>query len=202
MAALGIALLAVSAQIQLPIGPIPFTLQTLVLIVIILAFNSGSAMAAVGGYLVLGGIGLPIGAGFKGGIAWLIGPTGGFLLGFLLATLLVVVLRKLWLGLKAGSGFGLADKLQPEPTSKTESGLASKRSMLLVNIVFGVLIIVVYYAFGLLWFMYSTGSTFLAAFTLCLAPFLIPDVIKLVAAVTIAQALYHAMGLRFLERAN
>jgi biotin transport system substrate-specific component len=73
----------------LPIGPVPFTLQSLVLIVIVLVLNLGPALTAIVGYLILGAIGLPIGAGFKGGIGWLIGPTGGFLFGFLLAVLFV-----------------------------------------------------------------------------------------------------------------
>ncbi len=79
--ALFAALLAASAQIALPTFP-PITLQTLVLFLCagILGAKWGSVSVAV--YIALGALGLPVFAGFSGGLGVLAGPTGGFILGF------------------------------------------------------------------------------------------------------------------------
>ncbi len=77
------ALLAISAFISLPIGPIPFTLQLLTIYLISLILGPNKAFLVVLLYLFLGAIGLPIFSGGKSGLAAFISPTGGFLLGFL-----------------------------------------------------------------------------------------------------------------------
>ncbi len=79
---LSIALLAVGAAIVVPLGPIPFTAQTLMLFLIMLILTPKEAVIAVAGYLVLGAIGLPIFSAFRGGPGVLLGPTGGFLIGW------------------------------------------------------------------------------------------------------------------------
>ncbi|BCP63498.1 biotin biosynthesis protein BioY [Streptococcus parasuis] len=82
--AIGTALIAALSQITLSIGPVPFTLQTLAVGLVACLYKPKDALASVGLYLVLGAIGLPIFAGFSGGFAALVGPTAGFLWGFLL----------------------------------------------------------------------------------------------------------------------
>jgi biotin transport system substrate-specific component len=88
IALLGSALLTVSAKIQVPFYPVPMTLQTAA--VFLLGFALGWRMAAltVALYLLQGAMGLPVFAGTpaKGiGLAYMMGPTGGYLVGFLLA---------------------------------------------------------------------------------------------------------------------
>ena len=161
---LSIALLAVGAAITLPFGPVPFTLQTLMLILIVLILTPQETVAAVGGYLLLGAIGLPLFSGFRGGFGILLGPTGGFLMGFFVAALLVAALR---------GAFG------PKATGKKGSLALDVASILIV--------ILSYYAFGLAWFMSLTGSTLTGALGLCVLPFLIPDAIKAAAAFICAQ---------------
>ena len=88
LALLGSALLTVSAKIQVPFYPVPMTLQTLVVLLLGLALGWRLAFATVLLYLAQGAIGLPVFAGTpeKGiGLAYMLGPTGGYLLGFALA---------------------------------------------------------------------------------------------------------------------
>ncbi|NLG25614.1 MAG: biotin transporter BioY [Clostridiales bacterium] len=81
-AALMAALCAVLSQLSIPIGAVPVTLQTFVV-----ALAGGALGAADGGlalvvYLLLGAVGLPVYAGFSGGVGALLGPTGGYLAAF------------------------------------------------------------------------------------------------------------------------
>lgn len=82
LAALFSALLCISAWICVP-SPIPFTMQTLTVAVAGAVLGRKNGTLAVLIYLLLGILGLPVFAGFKAGIGVLLGPTGGFTLGFL-----------------------------------------------------------------------------------------------------------------------
>lgn len=72
---LSIALMAVAAWVTVPFGPVPFTLQTLAVMFVLFALPAKQALIAIGGYIVLGGLGLPVFSSFKGGLAALMGPT-------------------------------------------------------------------------------------------------------------------------------
>ena len=88
LAGAGSLALALSAKLQIPFYPVPVTMQTFVLLTLAMAYGPRLACAAVGLYLLQGAFGLPVFAGTpeKGiGIAYMLGPTGGYLLGFLLA---------------------------------------------------------------------------------------------------------------------
>jgi len=85
---LGSALLWASAKIQIPFYPVPMTMQTFVVITLGMAYGWRLGAATLGLYLLEGAFGLPVFAGTpeKGiGLAYIAGPTGGYLLGFLLA---------------------------------------------------------------------------------------------------------------------
>jgi len=85
---LGSLLLWASARLQIPFYPVPLTLQTLVVLGLGLVLGPALGMATVGSYLLAGALGLPVFAGTpeKGiGLAYMMGPTGGYLLGFVLA---------------------------------------------------------------------------------------------------------------------
>ena len=85
LAALGTALLAVSAKINLPLPFVPMTLQTLVVLMIGAAYGWRLGTATVMAYLAEGAMGLPVFAGPVGGLAPLLGPTAGYLFGFIVA---------------------------------------------------------------------------------------------------------------------
>jgi biotin transport system substrate-specific component len=88
LAVAGTALLAVSAKIQVPFWPVPMTMQTFVVLVLGAAYGWRLGGATLALYLAEGAAGLPVFA--KGGsLAYFAGPTGGYLIGFLLAAVLV-----------------------------------------------------------------------------------------------------------------
>ena len=85
MALLGSWLLAASAQISLPMWPVPATLQTLAVLLLGALGGPAAGFAAVTAYLAQGAMGLPVFAHGTSGLAVMMGPTAGYLLGFLLA---------------------------------------------------------------------------------------------------------------------
>lgn len=90
-------LLALSAQysIHIPLSPVPITGQTLVVLLSGIILGKNRAAGAVGVYLIQGAAGLPFFAGGKSGLVVLLGPTGGYLLGFLAAAYFVGMLSEL-----------------------------------------------------------------------------------------------------------
>ena len=81
----GSLLLAVSAQFKIPLYPVPITGQTLVVLLIGMTYGPRLGGITLAAYLFEGALGLPVFAGGAAGIATLMGPTGGYLFGFLLA---------------------------------------------------------------------------------------------------------------------
>ena len=164
------ALIAVCSWISIPLGPVPFTLQTLGILAVMLTAGGRRGTIAVLVYLALGAVGVPVFAGFKGGIASFAGPTGGFLVGFLIAALVYWMLEKLFL-----------KKLMTTPVKTWVFGM-------LAFLIFEVIMYIV----GVIWFMTvyaaQTGPVGLATVMgWCVIPFIIPDIVKMVAAVFIGE---------------
>lgn len=90
--AVGIALLTLSAKLQVPFWPVPMTLQTAVVLLLPLLFGPVAGVGAVAAYLAAGFAGAPVFAGPAAGPAYFFGPTGGYLVGFLAAAALVAAL--------------------------------------------------------------------------------------------------------------
>jgi biotin transport system substrate-specific component len=87
---IGNLLLVASAKAQVPMWPVPMTMQTFVVLVLGMAYGTRLAAVTVGLYLFEGMVGLPVFAGTpeRGiGIAYMVGPTGGYLVGFLIAAM-------------------------------------------------------------------------------------------------------------------
>jgi biotin transport system substrate-specific component len=88
LAVAGTALLTLSAKVQVPMWPVPMTMQTFAVLVIGAAFGWRLGVATVALYLAEGAFGLPVFANApeRGmGLAYMMGPTGGYLIGFLVA---------------------------------------------------------------------------------------------------------------------
>jgi biotin transport system substrate-specific component len=152
---LSTALVAVCAHISMPLGftPIPVTMQTFAVLLLGLLFSPGAAFACLALYLMEGAIGLPVFSPHgPGGMAQLLGPTGGYLLSYPFAALLASVLYRRW------SRSFLA--------ALAASGLAS----------------IVILAAGSAWLGLLTHSTFSLVFAQSVAPFLPGDAVKIVAA--------------------
>src|SRR5712672_4648101 len=84
LVATGLLLLTLSAKIQIPLWPVPMTMQTYVILVIAMAYGTRLGVATVVAYLLAGAVGLPVFAGTpeKGiGVPYMLGPTGGYLVG-------------------------------------------------------------------------------------------------------------------------
>lgn len=87
-----VGLLALSAHVRVPFWPVPMTMQTFAVLMIGAGLPLAESLPAGLAYLALGGLGAPVLAG-AGGPAALLGPTGGYLAGFLLALLFLGFLR-------------------------------------------------------------------------------------------------------------
>ncbi len=91
---IGSILLTISAKIQVPFWPVPMTMQTFVIFLIGMTYSIRLSFATVAFYLFQGAIGLPVFA-TGGGIAYLIGPTAGYLYGMLFASIVISYLANL-----------------------------------------------------------------------------------------------------------
>lgn len=94
LAALGVIAITASSWVALPVGPVPVTLQTLVVLLIGASYGTLRAACTVGAWLVLGALGAPVFAGGSGGVAPLVGKTGGYLVAFVPAAMLVAGLSE------------------------------------------------------------------------------------------------------------
>ncbi len=168
--AVSAALITICSWISITIGPVPFTLQTMAIFAVLMTIGGPRGSIAVVIYLLLGLVGVPVFAGFKGGPASFLGPTGGFLVGFAVASLVWILLEKL-----------LRDKM---------SSSAVKR--ILYGVINAVICEVVMYTIGVIWFMVvygqQTGPVGLGAtLTMCVVPFIIPDIVKIAVAIVIGE---------------
>jgi len=96
LAVIGTIILAISAKVKIPFYPVPMTMQTFVVLLIGISFGWKLGLFTVGLYLAEGIVGLPVFAGTpeKGlGIVYFIGPTMGYLIGFLIAAFLTGFFR-------------------------------------------------------------------------------------------------------------
>ena len=165
--ALSIAVIAVSAWVTIPIGPIPFTLQMFAITFAIIVLAPQQAIAAITGYLVLGAIGVPVFSGMRGGIGVLMGPTGGFLWGYLIGVSLAV---------------GLLAVLRARGIDNFATGVAA-----------GVVFTAVAYICGWAQYMAVAGVGPLESFLVTVAPFIVVDLVKIVAATAVARTVIRAV---------
>ncbi|MDX2163930.1 MAG: biotin transporter BioY [Gammaproteobacteria bacterium] len=80
--------LAIASQISIPLQPVPLTFQSVTVLLIGMGLGARLGGSAVALYLIAGSLGLPVFANFQAGLAPFMGPTGGYLIGFLPAAIL------------------------------------------------------------------------------------------------------------------
>ena len=153
------ALTAVGAFVAIPIGPVPIVLQNMFVFLAGLLLGGRWGIASVGVYLLAGACGLPVFAGGLGGIGRIVGPTGGYLIGYLPAVFLI------------GK---IANRTHPR---------------VLFDVLAMICGSVVLYACGIAWLKVLTGMTVAKALAVGMVPFLIGDALKIAAAAAIAKAL-------------
>ncbi len=163
MIAVMTAVLAILSPMSIPLGTIPVTLSVFAVYLVGALLPTSSAMASIALYLVLGGIGLPIFSAYRGGPQMLVGPTGGYLVGYFILVFVV--------------------------------SMAVKHTQnLSLQMVFATIALFVFYVVGTLWYMVVTQSDFLSGLMICVVPFIIPDMCKMVAALSLAKVINKRMA--------
>lgn len=158
--AIGAALIAICSWISIP-ATVPFTLQTFAVFCVIELIGGKRGCISILVYILLGAVGIPVFAGFSGGVGVLFGSTGGYIIGFIFIALIYMLTEKL---------FG--DKLYAR----------------IAAMVIGLFVC---YAFGTIWFItvYTRQAEAIdikTALGWCVIPFIIPDLIKLGLAMAIS----------------
>lgn len=154
------ALTVICAWISIPVGPVPVTLQTFAVFLGAALLGPKRGTLAVGVYILLGVVGLPVFSGFKG-----LNPlTFGYVLGFLPLGLMTAAAERLFPGRKLALPLGMA------------------------------LGLLACYLIGTVWFWYvmhfrGTAYGFGKILSLCVVPFILPDLLKLAAAWLLARKL-------------
>jgi biotin transport system substrate-specific component len=168
LSALFVALVVIGGKIIIPMAPAPITLQTLVIMLAgsILGARWGAASILV--FVALIAVGLPLSASGQGGLAAILGPTGGYILSWPIAAFVIGWMIEKW---------GRAGKVKAW-------------QLTVAHVVGGIIVI---YAIGFPWLLAVTGLPLNKAFFSAFLIFLPGDLIKAVAATAIAMALYRAM---------
>lgn len=161
--ALFAVVIAICSWLSIP-AAVPFTLQTFGIFLTVAVLGGKRGTMAVTLYLLMGIVGIPVFAGFTGGVGRLLGASGGYIVGFLLSAVVMWVMEKL---------------------------LGKKQWVLALSMVLGLIIC---YTFGTIWFIIvyarSTGPIGLwTALGWCVFPYIIPDMIKIVLALLLNKKL-------------
>lgn len=152
LAAIGAAIIAVLAQVTIPLPLVPITGQTLAIGLVVTILGMKSGVLAVLLYILIGAVGMPVFSGMSGGLGILVGPTGGYIVGFLpTAFIMGLYLEK----------FGIT---------------------IPHAIVANVIGMVITLAFGTTWLKIVADLTWTAAFIGGVAPFIIVGLLKAVLA--------------------
>lgn len=154
-----VALIAAGAFLSIPIGPVPIVLQNMFVLLAGILLGPIWGLACVAIYLLIGACGLPVFANGKAGIGIIFGPTGGYLLGYLPAVFI--------------------------------TGLISKigNHKIVANIFAMIAGSIIVYAAGVPWLKAVTGMGWSKTLTMGMYPFIVGDIIKIIAAAFIAKAI-------------
>lgn len=152
------AVICILAPVALPIGPVPISLSTFVLYLALYILGTKRTCICCGIYLLIGMAGVPVFAGFSGGVGKLLGPTGGYLIGYLPMILIAGILIDRAVGRKAVEFLAMA------------AG------------------ILVCYLFGTCWLSYQAHMSFQAALFAGVIPFIAGDIIKMILVLIIGPA--------------
>ena len=159
--AICIALNVVCSWIIIPYFSIPFTLQTFSIFFTLYFLGAKRGSFAILIYILLGLIGIPVFAGFKSGVPALAGATGGYILGFLVSGLIYLLFDR------------------------------KNKALRVIGLYVGLLLC---YVAGTVWFVYVYGqsgkeTSFFTALSLCVLPFVLPDLVKVVLSVIVSDVL-------------
>ena len=157
--AIGAALLSVSAWISIPMPQVSFTMQSFAVFFILGLLGGRRGTISIGIYLFLGFVGLPVFSGFRGGVGVILGVTGGYIWGFLLAGLLYWAVTSL---------------------------LGKRLHIRLIAMILGM---AVCYGCGTAWYLHAYGGSIGPVLATCVVPYLLPDGVKIGLAISLSQRL-------------
>ena len=164
------AILCIVGPLVLPIGMVPMSLTNMAIYLTVLLLDKKRATISVGIYLLIGFTGIPVFAGFTGGAGKLLGPTGGYLIGYLglswIAGEILEVTDRKWLRKKCQKKFKNLGQMMALATGT-----------------------IILYLVGTLWLMMQNEIDFVSALSIGVLPFIIFDAMKIVAAVTLGNAI-------------
>ncbi len=153
------AVMCILAPITIPVGPVPVSLATFVILLSVYILGMKRAMISVCLYLLIGLAGVPVFSGFSAGPAKLLGPTGGYLIGYIpMAAVTGLVTDKFF-----------------------RKRIISAAGMILATIVL--------YALGTAWLAYSSKMAFTAALMAGVVPFIPLDLVKIVTAAIVGPVI-------------
>lgn len=157
------AVIVICALITIP-SAIPFTLQTFAIFLCLNLLGAKRGIISIIIYILLGIVGLPVFSGFNGGIGALFNVTGGFIFGFIFSALVYWIITITF----------------------------KNKSAKVVNIVASFLGLFACYLSGTVWyilFFIKNGESisFISAITVCVLPFIIPDILKILLSVTVGE---------------
>lgn len=161
------ALLCIASPFSLNIGAIPISLATFLVYLSAVVLGTKMGGASVVTYILLGALGLPVFAGFSAGAGILVGPTGGYIVGYIPCALIV--------------GFA-SDKVCRSKKIRVPAIIAA----MLVGTA-------VLYLFGTAWYIFLTGVGVKKAVLTCVVPFIAGDCVKIAAASLLGTAVREAM---------
>ncbi len=165
IAAVLTAITCVLAPISIPIGPVPISLGVFCIFLIGAMLPPHLAFLSVLVYIMLGSIGVPVFSNFESGFQKLIGPTGGFLFAYPFMVLIISFAAVLF-----------------------------KRKKVISLCIGMILSLIVMYTFGTAWFVISTESTVKNALLLCVTPFILVDLLKMVCAAAFSFVISKALS--------
>jgi len=162
--AMMIALVIVLGQVSIPLpfSPVPITGQTLAIIIVGLLMSPLQALVIVGLWMAMGTLGLPVFSMGRSGPEVLLGPSGGYIVGFLACAVFIAFFKA------SLNGYKQRPRMQALAHNAVVVAIGS---------------LVVIYTLGVLGLMRATDMPFAVAFTKGVFPFLIGDALKLVIAV-------------------
>lgn len=199
------ALMAICSFISIPLGftPVPVNLATLGVFLAggLLGKKYGTLSLTV--YVVLGAVGVPVFAGFRGGLSVLVGPTGGYIFGYIAAAFLIGLLVEFMLADRVEDQTGVSVGLVGEaasgasgasvPSGSTFSPVQSRTKEILCCAFAMIVGLLACYLLGTLWFIVSTHTGIWASLVACVFPFLPGDALKIAAGAFLVQRLRHLL---------
>ena len=164
--AIATALTCALSPLSIPIGIVPIALTNLVLLLNTYVLGYRKALIACLLYIIIGAVGIPVFANFSGGIGILTGPTGGYIIGYILMVTQITVMRK-----------------------ARYDDLIEKYENRLIHIIAMIIGTALCYTLGTAWFCFVMNSSLSSALAICVIPFIPFDLIKILIVIIIGPVI-------------